>query len=94
MIKNNYHLKILNNGMFGSISAPNVFPWGDTNMGEKITCTGRQYLRHMIRFFYKRGFKPLVGDTDGFNFSIPPDVDKLFILLKVNIVLMKKVRHI
>ena len=69
-------LKILNNGMFGSISAPNVYPWGDTNMGEKITCTGRQYLRHMIRFFNDKGFKPLVGDTDGFNFSIPEDVDK------------------
>lgn len=68
-------LKILNNGMFGSISAPNVFPWGDTNMGEKITCTGRQYLRHMIRFFNKKGFKPLVGDTDGFNFSIPKYVE-------------------
>ena len=56
-------LKILNNGMFGSISAPNVFPWGDTDMGEKITCTGRQYLRHMIRFFNSKGFKPLVGDS-------------------------------
>lgn len=69
-------LKILNNGMFGSISAPNVFPWGDTDMGEKITCTGRQYLRHMIRFFNSKGFRPLVGDTDGFNFSVPSDVDK------------------
>ena len=67
-------LKILNNGMFGSISAPNVFPWGDTNMGEKITCTGRQYLRHMIRFFNEKGFIPLVGDTDGFNFSIPDNI--------------------
>ncbi len=56
-------LKILNNGMFGSISAPNVFPWGDTDMGEKITCTGRQYLRHMIRFFNSKGFRPLVGDS-------------------------------
>jgi DNA polymerase elongation subunit (family B) len=81
MIKSAYYdtkqlpLKILNNGMFGSISAPNVFPWGDTNMGEKITCTGRQYLRHMIRFFDAKGFRPLVGDTDGFNFSIPDHVD-------------------
>ena len=81
-IKSSYYdkkqlpLKILNNGMFGSISAPNVFPWGDTDIGEKITCTGRQYLRHMIRFFYSKGFKPLVGDTDGFNFSIPIDVNK------------------
>jgi DNA polymerase elongation subunit (family B) len=69
-------LKILNNGMFGSISAPNVYPWGDSDMGEKITCTGRQYLRHMIRFFSHKGFKPLVGDTDGFNFSVPKDVDR------------------
>ena len=69
-------LKILNNGMFGSISAPNVYPWGDSDMGEKITCTGRQYLRHMIRFFASKGFKPLVGDTDGFNFSVPIDVDR------------------
>ena len=69
-------LKILNNGMFGSISAPHVFPWGDINEGEKITCTGRQYLRHMIRFFNHKGFKPLVGDTDGFNFSVPNDIDK------------------
>ena len=69
-------LKILNNGMFGSISAPNVYPWGDSDMGEKITCTGRQYLRHMIRFFSHKGFKPLVGDTDGFNFSVPNDVDR------------------
>ena len=36
---------------------------GDTNMGEMITCTGRQYLRHMIRFFADRGFRPLVGDS-------------------------------
>ena len=70
-------LKILNNGMFGSISAPNVFPWGDTNMGEMITCTGRQYLRHMIRFMRDKGFKALVGDTDGFNFSIPDGIDDL-----------------
>jgi len=69
-------LKILNNGMFGSISAPNVFPWGDTDMGEKITCTARQYLRHMIRFFNSKGFRPLVGDTDGFNFSVPNNVER------------------
>jgi hypothetical protein len=30
----------------------------------------------MIRFFNHKGFKPLVGDTDGFNFSVPNDVDK------------------
>ena len=41
--------------MFGSISAPHVYPWGDVDMGEKITCTGRQYFRHMIRFFNNKG---------------------------------------
>jgi DNA polymerase elongation subunit (family B) len=56
-------IKILNNGGFGSISAPNIYPWGDIDMGEKITCSGRQYLRHMIRFLYSRGFEPLVGDS-------------------------------
>jgi hypothetical protein len=30
----------------------------------------------MIRFFNSKGFRPLVGDTDGFNFSVPDDVDK------------------
>ena len=30
----------------------------------------------MIRFFNHKGFKPLVGDTDGFNFSVPNNVDK------------------
>ena len=34
-----------------------------------ITCTGRQYLRHMIQFFMDRDYKPLVLDTDGVNFS-------------------------
>jgi hypothetical protein len=40
-------------------------------MGEQITCTGRQYLRQMLRFFMKRGYIALVCDTDGMNFSLP-----------------------
>jgi DNA polymerase elongation subunit (family B) len=44
-------------------------------MGEQITCTGRQYLRQMIKFFMKRGYSPLVMDTDGVNFSSPSDAD-------------------
>jgi DNA polymerase elongation subunit (family B) len=44
-------------------------------MGEQITCTGRQYLRQMIKFFMDKGFDPLVMDTDGVNFSSPPDVE-------------------
>ena len=62
-------IKIFNNSAFGSISAPYIFPWGDINIGETITCTGRQYLRHMIQFFIDRGYDPLVLDTDGVNFS-------------------------
>lgn len=68
-------IKILNNSAFGSISAPHIFPWGDIDIGEMITCTGRQYLRTMITFFMERGYTPLVLDTDGVNFSCPEDAD-------------------
>jgi DNA polymerase elongation subunit (family B) len=63
-------IKIFINSMFGALSAPQVFPWGDMYMGEQITCTGRQYLRQMIKFFMSRGYIPLVMDTDGVNFSL------------------------
>jgi DNA polymerase elongation subunit (family B) len=68
-------IKIFNNSAFGSISAPYIFPWGDIDVGEMITCTGRQYLRHMIRFFIDKGYEPLVLDTDGVNFSYKDDVN-------------------
>jgi len=68
-------IKIFINSMFGALSAPQVFAWGDMYMGEQITCTGRQYLRQMIRFFMSKGYTPLVMDTDGVNFSSPEDVD-------------------
>jgi DNA polymerase elongation subunit (family B) len=66
-------IKIFINAFFGSLSAPHVFPWGDIDMGEQITCTGRQYLRQMIMYFMKRGYVPLVMDTDGVNFETPED---------------------
>jgi DNA polymerase elongation subunit (family B) len=68
-------IKIFINSMFGALSAPQVFAWWDMYMGEQITCTGRQYLRQMIKFFMSRGYIPLVMDTDGVNFSSPEDVD-------------------
>ena len=68
-------IKIFINAYFGSLSAPQVFPWGDMNMGETITCVGRQCLRMMIMFFMNKGYKPLVMDTDGVNFETPTDVD-------------------
>jgi DNA polymerase I len=68
-------IKIFINAYFGSLSAPHVFPWGDMNMGETITCVGRQCLRMMIMFFMKKGYKPLVMDTDGVNFETPENIN-------------------
>ena len=68
-------IKGLNNSAFGSISAPYIFNWGDIDIGEMITCTGRQYLRHMVQYFIDRGYKPLVLDTDGVNFSKPDNIE-------------------
>ena len=66
-------LKIFINSLFGGLSAPHVYEWGEMNCGEKITCTGRQYLRQMVKYFVKRGYTPLVLDTDGVNFSLPKE---------------------
>jgi DNA polymerase elongation subunit (family B) len=66
-------IKIFINSLFGGLSAPQVFHWGDMSKGEQITCTGRQYLRQMIKFFTKRGYTASVLDTDGVNFSLPED---------------------
>ena len=69
-------IKIFINAYFGSLSAPHVFPWGDMNMGETITCVGRQCLRMMIMFYMKKGYKPLVMDTDGVNFETPVAIEE------------------
>jgi len=71
-------LKILANSWFGSYGAPYIFNWGDTDSAEETTCRGRQSLRLMVRHFTeKHGFKPLVGDTDGFNFAFPDNIDDI-----------------
>lgn len=71
-------LKILANSWFGSYGAPYIFNWGDTDSAEETTCRGRQYLRLMVKHFTeKHGFKPLVGDTDGFNFSFPENINDI-----------------
>lgn len=78
-------LKILANSWFGSYGAPYIFNWGDTDSAEETTCRGRQSLRLMVRHFTeKHGFKPLVGDTDGFNFAFPDNVDDIKYLAKGN----------
>ena len=66
-------IKIFINSMFGALSAPQVFQWGDMFMGEQITTTGRQYLRQLVMFFTKKGYTTLVLDTDGVNFSLPKE---------------------
>lgn len=66
-------LKILANSFFGSYGAPNIFPYGDVLAAEKTTCIGRMSLRLMIYHFTKIGYTPIVGDTDGFNFQMPPE---------------------
>ena len=77
-------IKIFINAYFGSLSAPQVFPWGDMNMGETITCTGRQCLRMMIMFFMNKGYKPLVMDTDGVNFETPENINNTVYIGKGN----------
>ena len=64
-------IKLFINSLFGSLSAPQVFNWGDMKRGEQITTTGRQYLRQMLYFFSKKGYTALLCDTDGMNFSLP-----------------------
>jgi len=69
-------LKILANSFFGSLGAPYLFNWGDSNAAEETTCRGRIYLRLMVKHFSDLGFRPLVGDTDGFNFAVPKNVNE------------------
>ncbi len=71
-------LKILANSWFGSYGAPYIFNWGDTDSAEETTCRGRQYLRLMVKHFTeKHGFRALVGDTDGFNFAAPDNLNEV-----------------
>ena len=71
-------LKILANSWFGSYGAPYIFNWGDTDSAEETTCRGRQYLRLMVKFFCEKyKFRALVGDTDGFNFAAPDNIDEI-----------------
>lgn len=78
-------LKILANSFFGAYGAPYIFNWGDTDCAEETTCRGRQSLRLMVRHFTEtHGFRPLVGDTDGFNFAIPDHIDTITYVAKGN----------
>ena len=76
-------LKILANSWFGSYGAPYIFNWGDTDSAEETTCRGRQYLRLMVKHFTEtHGFRALVGDTDGFNFAAPDNINEIKYIAK------------
>jgi DNA polymerase elongation subunit (family B) len=76
-------LKILANSFFGSFGASYLFNWGDVNCAEETTCRGRQYLRLMVKHFWEKyKFRPLVGDTDGYNFAIPDSVNEISYTVK------------
>jgi len=68
-------MKIFGNGFFGSYGAANIFNWGSVPHAEQITCTARMCLRLLIKWMMDRGFQPIVGDTDGVNFTYS-QVDK------------------
>ena len=78
-------LKILANSWFGAYGAPYIFNWGASDCAEETTCRGRQYLRLMVKHFHEKyNFQPLVGDTDGFNFAFPDDINNVKYIAKGN----------
>lgn len=64
-------IKILINAFFGGISSSDFFFWADVIKGEFTTASGRQFLRGMNKFFIKKGYDPILMDTDGVNFIYP-----------------------
>lgn len=56
-------MKVIGNSFFGAYGASNLFPWGDCDCAENVTCIGRQSLRLMISHFKKLGYDPIVGDS-------------------------------
>jgi DNA polymerase elongation subunit (family B) len=64
-------LKILNNSMFGALGSGVAFNWSDNISAQRITCSGRLYLRQAIKFFNDYGCEPLLAVTDGVNFAVP-----------------------
>jgi DNA polymerase elongation subunit (family B) len=66
--------KIFGNSFFGSYGSPSIFMWGSLLEAEEITCTARQCLRLLTKWFLERKFIPIAMDTDGIDFSYT-DVD-------------------
>ena len=63
-------LKVLGNSVFGSFGAPSLFPFGNTQAAERVTCIGRQCLRLMISHFKSIGYEPIVGDSVAYDTPI------------------------
>lgn len=67
-------IKILINSFYGMMGAAGVTPFADLLVAQGITCVGRQYLRHLIKWFTGKGYCATIAHTDGVFFSIL-DVD-------------------
>lgn len=67
----NMSFKRLGVSFFGMYGAPHVSPFASTENAELTTCIGRQCLRLMVSHFKKLGYEPIVGDTDGINWTVP-----------------------
>jgi len=63
-------IKILINSFYGMMGAAGVTPFADLVVAQGITCTGRQHLRHLIKWFTKKGYIATIAHTDGVFFSI------------------------
>jgi DNA polymerase elongation subunit (family B) len=75
-------LKLRRNSGFGAEAAANIFPWGEPDLAEKITCFGRQHMRDFVYWMkHNYGFEPLVMNTDGCNFETPEEIDFYYVHL-------------
>ena len=63
-------IKILINSFYGMMGAAGVTPFADLIVAQGITCSGRQHLRHLIKWFTEKGFYATIAHTDGVFFSI------------------------
>lgn len=62
-------LKLFANTFYGMLGAALVSMFADILSAHHITCSGRQDMRHIIRYFTKRGFVIIYFHTDGANFT-------------------------
>ena len=57
-------LKVTGNAYFGSFgSGGGIFYWADMDCAEETTCSGRQMLRLMLKWFTDKGYQGIVCDS-------------------------------